>query len=200
VPVSDLVPDGIFFDHLANKRFPAGAFIRSEQEMDYLEEPDVFHDVFGHVPMHAHKVFGDFLQHYGAVCARVQDKDVLEKIGRLFWYTVEFGLIRQNGKVKVYGSGVISSHGECENVIRGGCEVRDFTLGQFFDVWGVRFTKDCIGGYCTKGNDKLRVFSDGKPVTGDPTNLVLSSHQVIAVVFGPVQSTPTIRTTYQFDD
>jgi hypothetical protein len=79
-------------------------------------------------------------------------------------------------------------------------QVRDFTLGQFFDVWGVRFTKDCIGGYCTKGNDKLRVFSDGKPVTGDPTNLVLSSHQVIAVVFGPVQSTPTIRTTYQFDD
>jgi hypothetical protein len=79
-------------------------------------------------------------------------------------------------------------------------QVRDFTLGQFFDVWGVRFTKDCIGGYCTKGNDKLRVFSDGKPVTADPANLVLSSHQVIAVVFGPVQSTPTIRTTYQFDD
>jgi hypothetical protein len=79
-------------------------------------------------------------------------------------------------------------------------QVRDFTLGQFFDVWGVRFTKDCIGGYCAKGNDKLRVFSDGKPVTGDPRNLALSSHQVIAVVYGPVESTPTIRTTYQFDD
>lgn len=79
-------------------------------------------------------------------------------------------------------------------------QVRDFTLGQFFDVWGVRFTKDCIGGYCTKGNDKLRVFSDGKPVTGDPRNLALSSHQIIAIVYGPLESTPTIRTTYQFDD
>ena len=79
-------------------------------------------------------------------------------------------------------------------------QVRDFTLGQFFDVWGLRFTKDCIGGYCAKGNDKLRVFSGGKPVTGDPRNLVLTSHQVIAVVYGPAESTPNLRTTYQFDD
>ena len=79
-------------------------------------------------------------------------------------------------------------------------QVRDFTLGQFFDVWGLRFTKDCIGGYCAKGNDKLQVFSAGKPITGDPRSLVLSSHQVIAVVYGPVKSTPIIRTTYQFDD
>ena len=79
-------------------------------------------------------------------------------------------------------------------------QVRDFTLGQFFDVWGLRFTKDCIGGYCAKDKNRLRVFSDGKPVTGDPRNLALSSHQLIAVVYGPVESTPTIRTTYQFDD
>ena len=79
-------------------------------------------------------------------------------------------------------------------------QVRDFTLGQFFDVWGVRFTRDCIGDYCTKGNDKLQVFSAGKPVSGDPRNLILSSHQVIAIVYGPVESMPAIRTTYQFDD
>jgi hypothetical protein len=79
-------------------------------------------------------------------------------------------------------------------------QVRDFTLGQFFDVWGVRFTNDCIGGYCAKGNDKLRVFSDGKPISGDPRSLVLSTHQIIAVVYGGVESTPPIRTTYRFDD
>src|SRR5262245_12635238 len=79
-------------------------------------------------------------------------------------------------------------------------QVRDFTLGQFFDVWGVRFTKDCIGGYCVKGADKLQVFSAGKAVNGDPRSLALSSHQVIAIVYGPVESMPAIRTTYQFDD
>jgi hypothetical protein len=79
-------------------------------------------------------------------------------------------------------------------------QVRDFSLGQFFDVWGVRFTKDCIGGYCVKGNDRLRVFSNAKPVTGDPRNLVLVPHQVIAVVYGPLELTPPIPTTYQFND
>ena len=127
-PVSGFMPPDAFFEMLAARRFPTTTWLRDRNSIDYTPEPDIFHDVFGHVPMHAHKVFGDFLQHYGAVCARVDDKDVLEKIGRLFWYTVEFGLIRQDGKVKVYGSGVISSHGECENVISGRCEVRDFTL------------------------------------------------------------------------
>ena len=127
-PVSGFMPPDAFFEMLAARRFPTTTWLRDRDSIDYTPEPDIFHDVFGHVPMHAHKVFGDFLQHYGAVCARVLDKEVLEKIGRLFWYTVEFGLIRQNGQVKVYGSGVISSHGECENVISGLCEVRDFTL------------------------------------------------------------------------
>lgn len=78
--------------------------------------------------------------------------------------------------------------------------VRDFTLGQFFDVWGVRFTKDCIGGYCAKGSDKLRVFSNGKPVSGDPRDLVLTSHQEIAVVYGPEKSTLAIPSSYKFDE
>ena len=78
-------------------------------------------------------------------------------------------------------------------------EVRDFTLGQFFDVWGVRFTKDCIGGYCAKDSNKLRVFSNGKLVSGDPRNLVLTSHQEIAVVYGPEKSTVTIPSTYKFE-
>jgi phenylalanine-4-hydroxylase len=84
--------------------------------------------VFGHVPMHSHPVFAGFLQHYGSVCAQIEHKLVLERLGRLFWYTVEFGIMRRGGKIKVYGSGVISSHGECTNVIQGGCTVRPFDL------------------------------------------------------------------------
>jgi phenylalanine-4-hydroxylase len=82
------------------------------------------------VPMHAHPVFADFLQHYGAVCAKSKDAQVLEQLGRLFWYTVEFGLIRQGGEIKVYGSGVISSHRECTNVIERGCQIMDFNLDE----------------------------------------------------------------------
>jgi phenylalanine-4-hydroxylase len=80
--------------------------------------------------MHAHTVFADFLEHYGRVCATIEDASLLEKLGRLFWYTVEFGLIRQSGEIKVYGSGLISSHGECRNVINGHCAIHDFTLDE----------------------------------------------------------------------
>lgn len=80
--------------------------------LEYTPEPDMFHDVFGEVPMHAHPVFADFLAHYGTVRARLQSAEALERLGRLFWYTVEFVLIRQDGRTKFYGSGVISSHGD----------------------------------------------------------------------------------------
>jgi len=127
-PVSGFLPGEAFFEMLAARMFPTTTRIRSRDSLDYTPEPDIFHDVFGHVPMHAHKVFADFLEHYGAVCAALKDHDLLERVGRLFWYTVEFGLIRQGGEVKVYGSGVISSQGECTNVLNGGCEIADFQL------------------------------------------------------------------------
>ena len=127
-PVSGFLPAEAFFEMLAARMFPTTTWLRGRDSLEYIPEPDIFHDVFGHVPMHAHPVFADFLQHYGSVCAKIKDPDVLERLGRLFWYTVEFGLIREDGKIKVYGSGVISSHGECTNVIEGGCEVRDFSL------------------------------------------------------------------------
>jgi phenylalanine-4-hydroxylase len=127
-PVSGFLPGEAFFEMLAARRFPTTTRIRSRDTLDYTPEPDIFHDVFGHVPMHAHPVFADFLQHYGAVCASLNDAELLERVGRLFWYTVEFGLIRQGGEVKVYGSGVISSQGECTNVLGGGCEIADFRL------------------------------------------------------------------------
>ena len=109
VPVAGLVPDEVFFNHLANRRFPAGAFIRSEREMDYLEEPDIFHDVFGHVPLLAHPVFADFMEAYGKGGQRAMSLGMLPNLARLYWYTVEFGLIRQGGELRIFGAGIMSS-------------------------------------------------------------------------------------------
>lgn len=133
-PVSGFLPPDAFFEMLAARRFPTTTWLRSRESMEYTPEPDIFHDVLGHVPMHAHPVFADFLQHYGKVCATIMgDKDKLERMGRLFWFTVEFGVIRQNGGIKLYGSGLISSHGESTYVIKGGPEIRDFNLEQVLE-------------------------------------------------------------------
>ncbi|MEQ1955361.1 phenylalanine 4-monooxygenase [Mesorhizobium sp. CN2-181] len=112
VPVAGLVPDDVFFDHLANKRFPAGAFIRSEKEMDYLEEPDIFHDIFGHVPLLANPVYSDFIQAYGQGGQRALKLGRLANLARLYWYTVEFGLIREKGELRIFGAGIMSSTAE----------------------------------------------------------------------------------------
>jgi len=109
VPVAELVPDEVFFNHLANRRFPAGAFIRSEQEMDYLEEPDVFHDVFGHVPLLANPVYANFMQAYGRGGQRAMSLGRLPNLARLYWYTVEFGLIRTAAGLRIFGAGIMSS-------------------------------------------------------------------------------------------
>jgi phenylalanine-4-hydroxylase len=109
VPVAELVPDDIFFNHLANRRFPAGAFIRPESQMDYLEEPDIFHDVFGHVPLLANPVFADFMQAYGKGGQRALDLGCLKNLARLYWYTVEFGLIRTAAGLRIFGAGIMSS-------------------------------------------------------------------------------------------
>jgi phenylalanine-4-hydroxylase len=127
-PVSGFLPSDAFFEMLDARMFPTTTWIRSRDSLEYTPEPDIFHDVFGHVPMHTHPVFANFLQHYGSVCARVKEAEMLERLGRLFWYTVEFGLIREDGRIKIYGSGIISSHGECTNVIEGGCQVRNFSF------------------------------------------------------------------------
>ncbi len=112
VAVPGLVPDDVFFDHLANRRFVAGNFIRRRDQLDYLQEPDVFHDVFGHVPMLADPVFADYMQAYGEGGKRSLGFGSLDKLARLYWYTVEFGLVREEGGIKLFGSGIVSSHGE----------------------------------------------------------------------------------------
>lgn len=112
VAVPGLVPDDVFFDHLANKRFPAARFIRRSDQMDYIQEPDVFHDIFGHVPLLLNPVFADFMQAYGLAGLKAMDVGCLENLARLYWYTVEFGLIRTKKGLRIYGSGIVSSRGE----------------------------------------------------------------------------------------
>ncbi len=112
VAVPGLVPDEVFFEHLANRRFPAGNFIRKPNELDYLEEPDVFHDVFGHVPMLMNRTLADYLQAYGAGGLRALRLGVLPRLARVYWFTVEFGLVRQHGGLRIYGAGIASSFTE----------------------------------------------------------------------------------------
>ena len=112
VAVPGLVPDEVFFDHLANRRFPSGRFIRKPEELDYLEEPDVFHDVFGHVPMLMNPAIADYIQAYGVGGLRAKKLGVLEKLARVYWYTVEFGLIHQKDGLRLYGAGIASSRTE----------------------------------------------------------------------------------------
>ena len=112
VAVPGLVPDAVFYDHLANRRFVAGNFIRRPDQLDYLQEPDVFHDVFGHVPMLADPVFADYVVAWGQGGLRSMRYNSIHRLARLYWYTVEFGLIEEEGDLRIYGSGIVSSHGE----------------------------------------------------------------------------------------
>lgn len=112
VAVPGLVPDEVFFDHLANRRFPAGQFIRKRNELDYLQEPDVFHDVFGHVPMLTNPVFADYMEAYGKGGLRSLNFAALKNLAALYWYTVEFGLIQTDEGLRIYGAGIVSSKTE----------------------------------------------------------------------------------------
>ena len=117
VAVPGLLPDDVFFTHLANRRFPVTVWLRSESEFDYIVEPDLFHDFFGHVPMLFTPIYADHLQAYGDGALKAKRLGGLDWLARLYWYTIEFGLIRENGNesgdskhaVKAYGAGVLSS-------------------------------------------------------------------------------------------
>ena len=112
VAVPGLVPDAVFFEHLANRRFPAGQFIRTPDQLDYLQEPDIFHDVFGHVPMLTDPTFADYMQAYGQGGLRALGLGRLHNLARLYWYTVEFGLLQTPKGLRIYGAGIVSSHAE----------------------------------------------------------------------------------------
>ncbi len=109
VAVPGLVPESVFFDHLAERRFPAGRFIRRADQLDYLQEPDIFHDVFGHVPMLCDPVFADYMVEYGRGGQRAAGLGQLEQLARLYWYTVEFGLLETPAGLRICGAGIVSS-------------------------------------------------------------------------------------------
>jgi phenylalanine-4-hydroxylase len=112
VAVPGLVPDDVFFAFLAERRFPSTCFIRRRDQLDYLQEPDVFHDIYGHVPLLMNPVFADYMRAYGEAGLKALRLGYLRQLARLYWYTVEFGLIATAGGLRIYGSGILSSAGE----------------------------------------------------------------------------------------
>jgi len=112
VAVPGLVPDLVFFEHLAHRRFPVTVWLREPHEFDYIVEPDIFHDFFGHVPMLFNPVFADYMQAYGRGGIKAHALGAIEMLARLYWYTVEFGLIESEGRLCPYGAGILSSGGE----------------------------------------------------------------------------------------
>ncbi len=111
--VPGIVEDGLFFDLMANKKFPATTWVRKMSELDYLEEPDMFHDVFAHIPLLANQSFVDFLQAISKFGQEWIDNEwAIHLLSRIYWFTIEFGLIREEGELKIYGAGILSSSGE----------------------------------------------------------------------------------------
>lgn len=128
VEVGGFIPASDFFAMLARREFPTVVTIRDRDRLDYIPEPDIFHDLFGHVPLHSHPVFADFLQRFGEMAMRQKDEIGITRMTRLFWFTVEFGLIHENGAPRVYGSGLISSQADCANALSDRCDRRPFSL------------------------------------------------------------------------
>jgi phenylalanine-4-hydroxylase len=128
VPVGGFLPAREFFASLSRRRFPTTVTIRPKTGIDYVPEPDIFHDVFGHVPLHSDPAFADFLQRFGEAASLASTDEEVEKMARLFWFTVEFGLIQERGTPKIYGSGLISSAGDAANALSDACDRRRFSL------------------------------------------------------------------------
>ena len=136
VAVPGLVPDEVFFAHLAQRRFPSTCFIRRRDQLDYLSEPDVFHDIYGHVPMLMNPVFADYMQAYGQGGLKALHLGHLHRLARLYWYTVEFGLLDTPEGLRIYGSGILSSKGESIYCLE---DARPRRLR--FDLWRVMRTR-----------------------------------------------------------
>lgn len=140
--VPGLVPADVFFEHLAHRRFVAGSFIRGPEQLDYLQEPDVFHDVFGHVPLLADPVYADYLQAYGRGGLRAARLGALDELARPYWYTVEFGLVRDGDRLRIFGAGIVSSSGESDYALHAVAPLR---IG--FDLRRVMRTASAIDDY-----------------------------------------------------
>jgi phenylalanine-4-hydroxylase len=189
VAVPGLVPDEVFFDHLANRRFPAGQFIRKPDELDYLQEPDIFHDVFGHVPMLTDPVFADYMAAYGRGGQRAMQRGQLANLARLYWYTVEFGLLQTPKGARIYGAGIVSSRAESifalddpspnrlgfdlERVMRTPYRIDDFQQ-VYFVVPSLQALLDATLQDFAPIYDRLESASDIPIAAIQPTDLVLN--------------------------
>lgn len=133
--VPGLIAHREFYQHLADKQFPASTWLRKPEQLDYLEEPDMFHDTFGHVPLLANAPFCKFMADLSRVALKyIDDEESLQRLSRLYWYTVEFGLIRENGELKIYGGGIISSPGESRYSLLPSVPKIDFNVAIIMDT------------------------------------------------------------------
>ncbi|MCB9192830.1 MAG: phenylalanine 4-monooxygenase [Flavobacteriales bacterium] len=124
-----------FFEFLSNKQFTATCWLRQMDELDYLEEPDMFHDIFGHVPLLSNKAYTDFFEAISHIALKyIENPKAIELLGRVYWFTIEFGLIRESGKLKIYGAGIISSYGETNNALTDATQKFDFDVKEILNT------------------------------------------------------------------
>jgi phenylalanine-4-hydroxylase len=189
VAVPGLIPSRPFFEMLASRRFPAGTFIRTRAQLDYLEEPDIFHDVFGHVPLLTDPAYADYMAEYGRIGLEAMERKGVKYLARLNWYTIEFGLIRKPEGVKIYGAGICSSFGEAryvvedlsanwlgfqaERVLRTGYYIDDlqasyFVIDRFEDLFEILRDTDVPALY-----DRVRAMPELTPFETVPEDVVI---------------------------
>lgn len=187
VAVPGLVPDDIFFSHLANKRFPCSWWIRPPDKIDYIQEPDIFHDLYGHVPLLINPFFSDFIQLYGKKGMEALKENSLHYLARLYWYTVEFGLINTNDGLKIFGSGIISSKDESIYCLESNIPNRikfdlkrimstEYIIDTFQSTY---FVIDSYERLYNDMNEKLPlIYNQLHSMTDYPPNLLLDNDEV----------------------
>ncbi len=133
--VPGLIPVDDFFSLLANKKFCSSTWLRKMDQLDYLEEPDMFHDIFGHIPLLAHKPYADFVAEFGKIgFAHAENEEIVKQLQRLYWFTIEFGLIRQEEELKIYGAGIISSFSETNSIFQTKAIIKPFDLKEIIET------------------------------------------------------------------
>jgi phenylalanine-4-hydroxylase len=133
--VPELVPEAAFFEMLANKTFPATCWLRTLSKLDYIEEPDMFHDVFGHVPLLVNSAYAMFMENFGKLAMKwIDTPEAIAILAQVYWFTIEFGLMRENGNNKLFGAAIISSQGEIQNVFKNESPKVPFSIKEMFST------------------------------------------------------------------